>query len=205
MRSWPLSWRAALATPAAPSEPAVVQRARAGDGDAFGSLVEQHADRIYRLTLRMAGPDAAEDLAQQTFLKAWRGLNGFTGGADFGTWLYRIAINICMDHLRRTVRERHVPLADNQLLPADSDLAESVVNGLERAEQRAALAWALARLPAEDRLLLYLRIAEEQPYEAIAALLTTNVRTVGTRLYRARARLQRLTRSYLEERNHDLR
>lgn len=184
----------------------LVRRARGGESGAFTELVRLYQDRIYRLALRMVGPDAAEDLAQQTFLKAWQALGRFDGAAAFGTWLYRIAINACLDHQRRAGRFQPVPL-DGVTWPADRDPdpAEQVADAAERADQRAALAWALARLPDEHRLVLYLRVGEERSYEEIAELLRYNTRTVGTRLYRARARLHRLIEDYRGGGGDDLR
>jgi RNA polymerase sigma-70 factor, ECF subfamily len=189
-----------------PDERGLVRRARRGDAEAFTDLVRLHQDRIYRLTLRMVGPDAAEDLAQQAFVKAWQGLDRFDGASSFGTWLYRIAINACLDHQRRVSRFQSLPL-DEAAWPADrcDDPAEQVADAAERADRRAALDWALARLPDEDRLLLHLRVGEERTYDEIAELLQLNSRTVGTRLYRARARLHRLIVQHLGGDGDDLR
>jgi len=171
----------------------LVRRAQRGDSAAFAELVRLNQDRIYGLALRMVGADAAEDLAQQTFIKAWQALGRFDGKAGFGTWLYRIAINACLDHLRRRDRARPLPLEEATWAgPDGDDVADQVTDAAEQAERRTALAWALEHLSAEDRLLLYLRVAEERSYEAIAELLGINSRTVGTRLYRIRARLHQL-------------
>src|SRR5207248_3015008 len=128
-------------------------------------------DAMYRLAVRMVGPQQAEDVAQQAFLKAWERLGGFRGGAAFGTWLYRLAINLCLDELRRERRARLLPLeAAESALADDRDAGEAVADAEERAAQRAALAWALAHLPADDRLLLHLRVGEQLPYDRIGAL-----------------------------------
>ena len=74
---------------------------------AFGELVRRHQDRVYRLAWRFVGPDAAEDVAQQAFLKAWLGLDQFSGGSSFGTWLYRLAMNCCLDQLRNRLGDSH--------------------------------------------------------------------------------------------------
>ncbi len=186
-----------------PDEAALVRRARAGDTEAFGDLVRRHQDVIYRLAVRMVGPDSAEDVAQGAFLKAWTGLERFRGGAAFGTWLYRIAANLCLDHLRSAARFRPLPLDDALAVPDGYDLAEAVVADAERADQRAALAEALAALPPEDRLILALRAGEELSYEAIGAALDLAPGTVGTRLHRARARLHRLLTERLQGRQED--
>lgn len=184
-------------TGAEADDAALVHRARAGDADAFARLIEAKQDRIYALTLRMVGPDAAEDLAQRAVLKAWQSLSRFDGRAAFGTWLYRIAVNQCLDHLRRAARHRTAPLTN---LPGDDDdVGTAVVLAAETEARRAALAWATAQLAAEDRLLLHLRVAEERSYGEIARLLELNPRTVGTRLFRIRARLHALITRRLEE------
>lgn len=186
-------------SPAEADDAALVGRARAGDADAFARLIEAEQDRVYALTLRMVGPDAAEDLAQRAVVKAWRNLDRFDGRAAFGTWLYRIAVNQCLDHLRHAARHRTAPLAD---LPGDDeDVGAAVVLAAEGEARRAALAWATPQLAAEDRLLLHLRVAEERSYGEIAGLLGLNPRTVGTRLFRIRARLHALITRRLEE--HD--
>lgn len=186
-------WRLPIGGARADDERDLVRRAQRGDSGAFTGLVRLHQDRIFRLALRMVGPDAAEDLAQQALIKAWRGLDRFDGASSFGTWLYRIAINACLDHQRRANRFRAVPL-DDDLWPVDAcdDPADQVADAAEVADRRAALAWALERLPDEDRLILHLRVGEERSYEEIGELLQINVRTVGTRLYRARGRLHGL-------------
>lgn len=110
VRVWPAARQRRTAEANGPDESTLVRRARHGDTDAFGSLVRLYQDAIYRLALRMVGPDAAEDIAQQAFFKAWEGLDRFAGGSTFGTWLYRIAVNTCLDHLRCAGRFRSLPL-----------------------------------------------------------------------------------------------
>jgi RNA polymerase sigma-70 factor, ECF subfamily len=190
---------------AADDDNELVRRARNGDADRFTTLVRRHQDRVYRLALRLVGPDAAEDVAQQAFLKAWLGLDQFTGGSSFATWLYRLAMNCCLDHLRHTHRFQPRPLADAEAwLASDVDIAEVIVEALDQSERHDALAWALERLPSEDRLLLHLRVSEGLPYERIAELLEVKPSTVGTRLFRARARLHGLIVERMQEGARDL-
>jgi RNA polymerase sigma-70 factor, ECF subfamily len=106
-------------------------------------------------------------------------------------------MNLCYDHLRRRQRFRPQPLESLELLPAADDPAAEVESSDLQATRRAALAWVLDQLPSEERLLLHFRLGEGRSYAAIAALLGLNPVTVGTRLYRARARLQRLVAEQL--------
>lgn len=200
VRPWPLGRLRPSVEDAAYDECELVRRTQQGEIDAFSALVRKHQDAIYRLTTRMVGMDAAEDLAQGAFLKAWQEIDHFAGEAAFGTWLYRIATNLCLDHLRKTARQRLLPLEDlAATVPDDDDVAEMVVGAAEQEERRLALKRALAELPSEDRLLLAMRVGDQLSYAEIADLLSLNPSTVGTRLYRARSRLHRLVSRYLKQ------
>lgn len=209
VRRWPVRRTRPSVEDVAWDERELVLRAQQDDIDAFSTLVRKHQDGIYRLTTRMVGVDAAEDLAQGAFLKAWQQIGSFAGEAAFGTWVYRIAANLCLDHLRKTARVRHLPLENlAETLPDGDDVSEIVVGAAEQEERRLALNRALAELPGEDRLLLAMRVGDELSYAEIADLLAINPSTVGTRLYRARARLHRLVSRYMkqdEEENDGLR
>jgi hypothetical protein len=88
----------------------LARRAQQGDTESFTSLVRRHQDRIYRLAPRIVGHDAADDVAQQAFLRGWQGPGQFHGDWSFGTWLYRLAMNCSLDHLRHAPRFQPVPL-----------------------------------------------------------------------------------------------
>lgn len=183
----------------------LVRRCRRGDRAAFGELVTLHQDRVYRLAMGMVGPDAAEDVAQRAFIKAWQGIDRFDGRSAFGTWLHRIAVNLCLDELRRTARFRPLPLDDTVPAAGEPDPAEELAERDELAGRREALAWALEQMPTEDRLILHLRTVDERSYEEIARMLDLNSRTVGTRLFRARVRLRALIAARMKEPARDVR
>lgn len=112
---------------------AVLDRARAGDPRAYRCLVEQHGRHVYRLAYRVVGRhEDAEDIVQETFVRAWRRLGRFEARANFGTWLYRIAFNCAVDVLRAR-RSREVPSTPDSLsdlaLPSPAPSAEAMAYG----------------------------------------------------------------------------
>ena len=131
----------------------LVEQAKRGDQGAFEQLVLDNQNKVYTLALRLVNDrTAAEDLAQEAFVRAWQGLVSFQGGSSFSTWVYRLATNLCIDYLRRQRRrERVEPVvslddADSGWAePADRDSDPQLV--LERSERGRALARGLAKLP----------------------------------------------------------
>ena len=180
-------------------EARLVQAIRAGDGDAFETLVREHQTRVYNLALRMTGnPEDALDVSQETFLKAWRTLGQFRGDCSLGSWLYRIASNLSIDLLRKAKRrqtEKLVSLEDPREDGRPLELPD--VSGdpqllLERAEGRQAVLECLDRLPREQKLILVLRDVNGLSYEEIGETMNLELGTVKSRIFRARARLANL-------------
>ncbi len=158
-----------------------VEQARS-DGEAFAELVRRYQDRLYGLTLRMTGDRAiAEDLTQEAFLRAYQALPRFRQGAPFSPWLYRIAINLCLNY-----RQRRQPLPYDE--EGSSASAEELV---ESRETQAAVQRALLRLPRPYRAALVLRHLHDLSYEAIATILDLPLGTVKTHLFRGRSLLQK--------------
>lgn len=172
----------------------LVARARRGDEAAFEQLVLRHQRYAFNLAYRVIGNYAeAEDVTQEAFVRAWRGLPGFRGQARFTTWLYRIVYNLCLNRLPRLRRE---------LLQAEP-LEEAVVNPapappdvFEVQERLAFLHEELNRLPAKYRLVLTLRYLQDLSYAEIAAALDVPMGTVKTHLHRARRLLTERLRQW---------
>lgn len=166
----------------------LISRARGGDREAFGELVEQYRDNVYRLAYRMCGNAYdADEAAQEAFVAAWRALPNFRGDAKFSTWLYRLTTNAAIDVMRR--EKRHQTMGDGEMIDLADD-ADSPQETVERTEQQEAVQKALATLSEEYREVLLLRYMEELDYAEIAEVLQLPSGTVKSRINRAKAALK---------------
>jgi RNA polymerase sigma-70 factor (ECF subfamily) len=168
-----------------PTDADLLRRYAAGDQAAARALTERHVPRIFALARRMLADRAeAEDVTQETMLRLWRIAPDWRAdGAALGTWLYRVASNLCIDRLRR----RRGVAPDPP--PEVPDVSPGAQARLETAERAAALRAALGRLPERQRLAVVLRHLEERPNPEIAAILETSVEAVESLLARARRAL----------------
>ena len=176
----------------------LARRAASGDDESFAELVRRHAPRVRALcaaTLR--GDDAADDAAQEAFLKAHRALGRWSGEAAFGTWLHRIAVNHCLDLLRAAARRKTDSL--DEMLEADGAAlgrALSEESPARALEDRDAVERLLNRLNSEQRLALTLREVDGLSYEEIAESMSCSLDSVKARLKRARAELLKMSRHF---------
>ncbi len=175
----------------------LVQRAQQHDPEAMNELVKLHQGRIYGLLCHMTGhPTEAEDLAQETFLRAYRALPRFRGKASFFTWLYRIAVNTAINHLRRKRRSSALSLDDDTLGiendPALLEWSQRHAPSAEagRLELQKKLNEALHSLSEKHRAVVVLHDVEGWSHEDIARMLRVSVGTVRSRLFYARRLLQ---------------
>ena len=165
----------------------LLEQALAGDQRAFGLLLRQHDDRMRALAWKLLGDrDRMDDALQEAYVKAWRSLGSFRRDANFGTWLYRITYNACIDDLRRR---------KNRPAPYDwSDTGQQPAVGGAGPERHAVAAdlvtRLLASLPADQRATLVLVDGEGFDNQAAARILGVAVGTVASRLSRARATLR---------------
>lgn len=162
-------------------------RAQRGEGKAFSELVRRYQDRVYRFLLRLTrSPDDARDLTQDSFLRAYQGLDGWKPDAPFGTWLFRIARNAAFDRLRREKLVEFVELDEDAEVP---DPAPGPETTFAIAQHWRLLEAALERLPVGHREIILLREIEGLSYEEIGQVLDLRAGTVKSRLARARAAL----------------
>jgi RNA polymerase sigma-70 factor (ECF subfamily) len=164
----------------------LVERARAGDEEAFEDLVRRYEKPIYYLALRFVKEEqAAADLAQTAFLKAYEGLRGFRGQASFKTWLYRIAMNLCKNYLRDQGKKKVESLGEMDPPSTANPLRELIEH-----ESQALLARAWARLPEKQRMTVVLKVQEGMKYREIAAVMGSSVGTIKANFHHACTRLK---------------
>ena len=167
-----------------------VAQAKKGDADAFAFLVETYETSVYRLALRMCGnAHDAEEVAQEAFVAAWKGLPAFRGESKFSSWLYQLTTNAAIDFLRREKRHRAATPLEDEMEPVSPDTPQQAV---EESEMRQALQQALDSLTPEHREIFLLRQMRQLSYEEIGRLLGLEPGTVKSRLSRAKKQLRQI-------------
>jgi RNA polymerase sigma-70 factor (ECF subfamily) len=179
-----------------PAEGDLLARARSGDIVAFEEIVGRYQRRVYGVAYRIVRRhDVADDVAQETFIRAHRALGSFDVARPFGPWICRIAANLAINHVRSPrSREEELPEGHAEA-PAPSG-GNPLARVLDR-EAKAVLDEAMARLPAEQRAVFALRVVEELSYREIAETLDISIGTVMSRLSRAREKLREAVLPYL--------
>jgi RNA polymerase sigma-70 factor, ECF subfamily len=176
---------------AAADDGALVRAALAGDCDAFDELVRRHQRHVYQLCYRFAGNhEDASDLAQDVFVRAFKGLRSFKGQSAFSTWLYRIGVNVCLNQIG--TRKRTVTLGELERVDTRAERADTT---LLREERAAEVRAAIARLPNKQRAALILRVYQELSHDEIAKVLGSSVGAAKANFFHALANLKKLLQS----------
>jgi RNA polymerase sigma-70 factor, ECF subfamily len=167
----------------------LVQRSRKGDVAAFESLVRNHQQMIHALTFRMTGSMAeAEDLAQETFIRAYEQIGRFNGSAKFSTWLYSIAVHACLNWRRDEARrfQAHENCANEMFVQSNGEISKNEMAQLAQD--------ALMKLPAKQRAAIVLTIYDGLNHAEAAKALNCSETTVSWRVFAAKRKLKQLLR-----------
>lgn len=191
----------------------LIDRCRRGEPQAYRELVERYQRRAVGIALGMLrNREDALDAAQEAFVKVYRNLEGFKGDSSFYTWLYRIVVNVCIDHIRKHRKAKAVEYDDTfrrrdeiQDVPLTGNTRPMhPAFGVENKELEKALNEALAQLSENHRTILVLREVEGLSYEEIAEVMECHLGTVMSRLHHARKNMQKALKPYLEAAGSEL-
>lgn len=182
-----------------------IERARSGDRAAFSDLIRIHRPRVQRVALRLVGNhEDAEDIAQESFVRAWRSLGSFTPGAQpaaaFASWMLGITVHLCRDLQRargRRPEEAAATLLDGEAGVQGRERAPSALSA--EAETRRRVELAIAALPDRLRVPFVLRALEGQSYDEVARITGVRAATARTQMVQARRALRRMLGPLLEE------
>lgn len=182
----------------------LVELAQKGDRDAFRQLVEKYQRRVYSICYGMLkNADDSMDVSQEVFVKVYRYLEKFNFQSTFYTWLYRITVNMCIDHIRKNQRVKNVEYDDgiaredsDHVMPSQLGLNPDKVYGQK--ELREKMLVALESLGEKHRTILILREVDGLSYEEIAEVLNISKGTVMSRLFHARRYFQEAISEYIE-------
>jgi RNA polymerase sigma-70 factor (ECF subfamily) len=190
--SFPLAFLAGERAPASRSltradDLADIEACQKGDREAFDRLVERYQRDVYKICFRYVNNHSdASDMAQEVFLKAYKAVGRFRGESAFSTWLYRIAVNTCLN-FRATRRLPSQPLMDDV-----ADKTRGIADRIEQDELSAQVREAVSRLPEKQRATLILKIYHDLTHEQVAEILGSSVGTVKANLFHALANLRKL-------------
>jgi RNA polymerase sigma-70 factor (ECF subfamily) len=167
----------------------LVAAIQGGESGAFDELVERHRRSIYQVCFRFVNNhEDASDLTQETFVRAWKGLPNFKGDSALSTWLYRIAVNVCLNRVSAK-RPETEPLEPDRFVDTRSDAPGA---SLLREERAAAVRRAIAELPDKQRATLILRTYHDMSHQEIADVLGSSVGAVKANFFHALANLKKI-------------
>ena len=176
----------------------IINQIIAGNTKAFAMLVDRYKDLVFTLAIRMLkNREEAEEVSQDTFVKAYKSLQNFKGDSKFSTWIYRVAYNTCLDRIKKNKRkfnevtideftEKHIKTMDNAL------------DSMEREEHQKTIQDCLQLLPSEDSFLMTLYYFEDLSLEDISKVVAIEANTIKVKLFRARKKLATILKQKLE-------
>ncbi len=177
-----------------PSEAELLSAAQAGDRRAFGRLVRLHQRRVYACAVSMLGDGGdADDAVQETFMRAWRAIDRFDGRSQLSTWLYRVCVNVCLNHLRKRKRHDASDLSDPRVAEPTADPTQGNTDprhALEANQLSGRIASALDGLSESLRTTVIMVLVHGMPQKEVADILGCSEGTIAWRIHEARKRLR---------------
>lgn len=165
----------------------LIESVLAGNKQAYAQIIDQYKNQLYALVLRMTkNPQTAQDFVQEIFIKVYQQLGKYDNKGSFSSWLYRVAINYCMDEFRKkSYQMKQVEIDDEQVINPNNP--EIVFLKKEKSRQLEKL---IAMLPEDERLIILLRFVNELSYQEISELLTISISDVRNKLHRAKKKMR---------------
>ena len=181
-----------------------IEAVRKGNVQAFSFLVEKYQKLVYTLALKLLKkPEEAEEMAQDTFIKAFQKLDSYEGKSKFSTWLYSITYNACISELRKR-RIEFKSLDDRQISDQDEQKMHDYYRETRKEDQEKYLNLALARLPEDDQVLVTLYYYENQSMDEISQITGLTVSNIKVKIHRARKKMYELLHEMLKEEVYSL-
>ena len=181
-----------------------IEAVRKGNVQAFSFLVEKYQKLVYTLALKLLKkPEEAEEMAQDTFIKAFQKLDSYEGKSKFSTWLYSITYNACISELRKR-RIEFKSLDDRQISDQDEQKMHDYYRETRKEDQEKYLNLALAKLPEDDQVLVTLYYYESQSMDEISQITGLTVSNIKVKIHRARKRMYILLHEMLKEEVYSL-
>jgi len=188
------------------SDAEIVQKVLDGQVNAFELLIKRHQELVLKIARKHLPQSEVEENVQEVFIKAYRSLPSYRGTGGFSHWLSAIAVRTCYDYWRKAYRTREIPFSELtdrhqqwlESVMSDSSGVDSAAEGY-RSEAGEVLAWALQRLPAEDRMVLELVYLEGYAVKEAARLLGWSVANVKVRSFRARRKLEKMLKGLISK------
>ena len=169
-----------------------------GETNAFAGLVDRYKNMIFTLALKMVkNREEAEEVAQDTFIKAYNSLNKFKGDSKFSTWIYRVAYNTCLDRLKKNKKE-DLNISIDEFSAHLIKTMNNALSALEDKERKQTIQNCLNLLPREENFLLTLFYFEDQSLEEIGKIMNINANNVKVKLFRSRQKLAVILKKQLE-------
>ena len=181
-----------------------IEAVRKGNVQAFSFLVEKYQKLVYTLALKLLKkPEDAEEMAQDTFIKAYQKLDSYEGKSKFSTWLYSITYNACISELRKR-RIEFKSLDDRQISDQDEQKMHDYYRETKKEDQEKYLNLALEKLPEDDQVLVTLYYYESQSMDEISVITGLTVSNIKVKIHRARKRMYSLLQEMLQEEVYSL-